>query len=274
MEKTHASAFAPLACVVHVPSCYGLKPSVFDLSYEINETFFVNLSSPTNATIAKSQGMGTLVNDDAPPHFNTALHDPTAGSSLGALNPASTLVFDTTALMVSIDGGAALSGTFEGSDAVFRFDLINIGAAVSVSVTGTRPLVLLSRSDFSFASTLNVNGFNSPSGDNFGAGGPGGYAGGLGSAYWAHGSRNGEGPGGGGVGDGYVSGGGGGGFGGNGGQGSADNGSPGGGGGTHGDDKLTSLSGGSGGGGGIQAWGGGIGGGGGGGGGAVALGKR
>src|SRR5206468_9197549 len=33
---------------------------------EPNETFFVNLSAPTNATIADGRGMGTIVNDDLP----------------------------------------------------------------------------------------------------------------------------------------------------------------------------------------------------------------
>jgi hypothetical protein len=34
---------------------------------EANETFFVKLSSPTNAVIADSQGVGTIVDDDPPP---------------------------------------------------------------------------------------------------------------------------------------------------------------------------------------------------------------
>jgi hypothetical protein len=34
---------------------------------EANETFLVNLGSPTNATIAKGQGQGTILNDDAAP---------------------------------------------------------------------------------------------------------------------------------------------------------------------------------------------------------------
>ena len=32
-----------------------------------NETFFVNLSSAVNATIADGQGVGTITDDDAPP---------------------------------------------------------------------------------------------------------------------------------------------------------------------------------------------------------------
>ena len=35
-----------------------------DNSQESNETLFVNLSSPSNVTIADSQGQGTIVNDD------------------------------------------------------------------------------------------------------------------------------------------------------------------------------------------------------------------
>ncbi len=35
-----------------------------DTNVEPNETFFVNLSSPSNATIADSQGLGTITNDD------------------------------------------------------------------------------------------------------------------------------------------------------------------------------------------------------------------
>lgn len=35
-----------------------------DTEVELNETFFVNLSGVTNATVAKAQGKGTIVNDD------------------------------------------------------------------------------------------------------------------------------------------------------------------------------------------------------------------
>jgi Calx-beta domain len=39
--------------------------------FELDQTFYVNLSStPTNATITDGQGLGTIVNDDAPPSFS------------------------------------------------------------------------------------------------------------------------------------------------------------------------------------------------------------
>jgi Big-like domain-containing protein/Calx-beta domain-containing protein/VCBS repeat protein len=37
-----------------------------DVANEADETFFVNLSNPTNATISDAQGVGTIVSDDAP----------------------------------------------------------------------------------------------------------------------------------------------------------------------------------------------------------------
>src|SRR5213596_2536902 len=41
-----------------------------DTKFESNETFFVNLSGATNATIADGQGQGTIVNDDAQPSIS------------------------------------------------------------------------------------------------------------------------------------------------------------------------------------------------------------
>ena len=38
-----------------------------DLLDEINETFFVNLSTPSNATIGDAQGVGTITDDDPLP---------------------------------------------------------------------------------------------------------------------------------------------------------------------------------------------------------------
>ena len=42
-------------------------PVVGDVLDEIDEAFFVNLTVPTNATIADNQGVGTILDDDPPP---------------------------------------------------------------------------------------------------------------------------------------------------------------------------------------------------------------
>src|SRR6185436_16843003 len=44
-----------------------------DTSVETDETFLVNLSSPVNATLAKSQGVGTILNDDGVVPLNLVL---------------------------------------------------------------------------------------------------------------------------------------------------------------------------------------------------------
>ena len=52
-----------------------------DTKVESDETFFVNLSSPTNATLADYQGLGTILNDDAGSTSLSAFGN-TASSSL------------------------------------------------------------------------------------------------------------------------------------------------------------------------------------------------
>lgn len=55
-----------------------------DILDETNETFFLNLSSPTNATIADSQGIGTITDNDAPPALsinNVAVTEGNGGST-------------------------------------------------------------------------------------------------------------------------------------------------------------------------------------------------
>ena len=48
-------------------------PVLNDTVYEGNETFVVNLTNPTNATIADPQGLGTITDDDAVPTASVAV---------------------------------------------------------------------------------------------------------------------------------------------------------------------------------------------------------
>lgn len=98
-----------------------------DTTVEPNENFFVNLSSPINATLADSQGVGTILNDDAPPSVSIAISDATVteGSICGGTQKA---VFD-----------VSLSGTTS-QDVSVNFATSN-GSASSLSdyvaVSGT-----------------------------------------------------------------------------------------------------------------------------------------
>ncbi len=67
-----------------------------DKTYEANETFFLNLSNPTNATLATVQGTGTILNDDAAP---VALTVASVGGSV-SVNPSASLI---DALFSSLD---------------------------------------------------------------------------------------------------------------------------------------------------------------------------
>jgi hypothetical protein len=58
-----------------------------DVSVEPNETFFVNLSAPTNATIATGQGTGTIVNDDAPALPTLSINSVSAGEGNSGSTP-------------------------------------------------------------------------------------------------------------------------------------------------------------------------------------------
>jgi hypothetical protein len=61
-----------------------------DTTFEANETFTVNLSSPVNATIADSQGAGTITNDDSQPKISINDLSVDEGDS-GTTNAASTV---------------------------------------------------------------------------------------------------------------------------------------------------------------------------------------
>lgn len=64
--------YAPVSGQLIIPPNTASKtvtvPVFGDTTLEPNETFFVNLSGPVNATIADAQGQGTILNDDVPPN--------------------------------------------------------------------------------------------------------------------------------------------------------------------------------------------------------------
>ena len=101
-------------------------------------------------------------------------------ASLGTLNATggTTINIDTDALTFDFGGlSAGVAATSQGGGvemAVFTFDSIDIAAGVTINVTGNRGLVLASKGDFNFASTLSLVGGNGATAALTPAGGIGG----------------------------------------------------------------------------------------------------
>ena len=91
-----------------------------DTLFEANETFFVNLSSPVNATIADAQGIGTITNDDVAVSITTVtLPNPSVGvlygQSVAATGGSGSYTFSLSAgtlpTGIFLSTGGVLSGT-------------------------------------------------------------------------------------------------------------------------------------------------------------------
>jgi hypothetical protein len=114
-----------------------------DTTVEPDETFFVNLSSPTNATIADAQAIGTILNDDTAvvPALSIADVSITEGNS-----GTKTLNFTVTAspaptAQITVNyvtqGGTATSGTdFQSASGTLTFPAGTATRTVSVTIIG------------------------------------------------------------------------------------------------------------------------------------------
>ncbi|MEW6304099.1 MAG: Calx-beta domain-containing protein [Verrucomicrobiota bacterium] len=119
-----------------------------DTTYEINETFFVNLSSPVNAFLGDNRGVGTILDDDPAPEVNilpviTSVSDPavTEGNS-GTTNAVFTVMLSCPSLQVvtvryAAGNGTAVAGTdFVSASGVLTFPPGEIERTVTVAVNG------------------------------------------------------------------------------------------------------------------------------------------
>jgi hypothetical protein len=81
-----------------------------DTLFEANETFFVNLSLPVNATIADAQGVGTISNDDAAPP-QEAVSIKFAGTGTGATTSATAGLSCAANCATTVANGSAITIT-------------------------------------------------------------------------------------------------------------------------------------------------------------------
>ena len=128
-----------------------------DLTTEADETFTVNLSSPTNVTIADGQGVGTITNDDAQASLSindVAVVEGNSGTRnltfTVTLAPAST---QTVSVAYATANGTAISGSdYTATSGTLTFAAGETSKSVGVTVAGD----VLSEDDETFALNLSA----------------------------------------------------------------------------------------------------------------------
>ena len=116
-----------------------------DTVIEPNETFFVNLSGATNATIADNQGVGTILDDDsAPPVVTVVATDPNAAESLAGTtaNPGSYTLTRSVVTANPLAVNISMSG-----EAINSSDYISIPATVTFAANSSTAIVDLTPID-------------------------------------------------------------------------------------------------------------------------------
>jgi hypothetical protein len=140
-------------------------PVIGDHVDEDDETFLVNLSGATNATVGDAQGVGTIQDDDAPPVMaigDCAVVEGDAGSQACALAvalsaPSSHTV---TASYATADGSASAGSDYTAASGALTFAPGQVTKSVSVAVLGDASV----ESDEDFV--VNLSGLtNSTAGD-------------------------------------------------------------------------------------------------------------
>ena len=116
-----------------------------DTTFEQNETFFVDLSGPTNATLSDGQGQGTITNDDAaPPTPTLSVNDVSVVEGNAAT---SSITFNVTLSLVSAQtvmvdfataNGTATTagGDYQSATGQLTFNPGDSSKSVSVTING------------------------------------------------------------------------------------------------------------------------------------------
>ncbi len=117
---------------------------------EDNETYYVNLSSPTNATITDGQGVGTITDDDGPPIVTLSVDNDSISESGGVSTITATLS-NPTAQTVTVNLG--YTGTGGGSD----YTASSGSIVISSGTTGTATITATSDTIFEGNETVIVD---------------------------------------------------------------------------------------------------------------------
>ena len=117
-------------------------PITLDNRFEPDETFFVNLSNPTNATIADGQGQGTITNDDPQPAITIGTSFTTEGAqgattnatfSVSLSNPSYQAI---TVAYATADVTATGGSDYVATSGTLTFDPGDMSKSITVPITG------------------------------------------------------------------------------------------------------------------------------------------
>jgi hypothetical protein len=121
-----------------------------DHDYEPDETFYLNLTSPTNATLAGAQGVGTITNDDPVPTLSigdVTVRRGTTGTTTAELPVIlSAVTYQTVTVAYTTSDGTAVAGT----------DYVSVSGEVSIPPGVTSAIV-----------SVTVNGSSTPDSRSF-----------------------------------------------------------------------------------------------------------
>ena len=113
-------------------------PIIGDTVYEADETFYLNLSNPVNATMADTQGVGTILDDDSPPTVTININDVSQpeGNS-GITNMVFTVTLSAaTGLPVTVQYATSNGTALAGSDYTSFSGTLTIGAGQTSGTIG------------------------------------------------------------------------------------------------------------------------------------------
>jgi hypothetical protein len=112
-----------------------------DVLDEMDETFFVNLSGPVNATIEDGQGVGTIVDDDAPPALSIDDQSVLEGDSGPTMAVFNVMLSAPSGKPISVtfstaNGSAASGSDYQPTTGSLNFAPLEVSKAITVQVNG------------------------------------------------------------------------------------------------------------------------------------------
>ncbi len=112
-----------------------------DLLSEANETFFVNVTNVSGAIVGDGQGLGTIINDDAPPSISTSNVSVTEGNS-GTVNAVVTVTLSAasgqtvTVNYATADGSATAPSDYTAASGSLTFAPGQTSRTITILVNG------------------------------------------------------------------------------------------------------------------------------------------